>query len=533
MRRFHSYGPVNCQHHFCVPREALIRKCCETLIGDPGEGGHYFTLWAPRQTGKTWLMQQVKEHILKQYPRKFAVLSLSFGRLRGMRYSPTEESGVSDLPRAFAELFQAKLPGHPELRTWQDFYGVFSKERELWDRPLLLFIDEVDTVSATLVDLMVAQFRELYLEQETNWLHGVALIGVRAVLGIESQRGSPFNIQRSFHVPAFTLEEVQELYRQYQEESGQTITPAVVDQVYHVTRGQPGLVSWFGELLTETYNPGPPKAIDVPVWDDVYHRACHTEFNTTILNLITKARTTYRPYVLELFSRADVPFSLDVDWCNYLYLHGLIDTETSITEAGQRVSVCRFASPFVQHRLYNALTYDLFEAHSPILALDPLDELADVLDGDELDVPALLRRYKDYLARLKAAGLNPWREQPRRKTDLHLTEAVGHFHLYSWLQAAVGRRCVVTPEFPTGNGKVDIHVRCGGKRGIIEIKSFVDAYEAKRARVQAAHYANSLGLGTVSIAMFVPVEDETVLEKLAGDDVIHGVRVIVVTIGWT
>jgi hypothetical protein len=46
-------------------------------------------------------------------------------------------------------------------------------------------------------------------------------------------------------VPNLTYEEVKELYRQYQEESGQKIEPAVVEQVYESTKGQPGLVSWF------------------------------------------------------------------------------------------------------------------------------------------------------------------------------------------------------------------------------------------------------------------------------------------------
>ena len=54
-----------------------------------------------------------------------------------------------------------------------------------------------------------------------------------------------------------------------------------------------------------------------------------------------------------------------------------------------------------------------------------LEELEDVFEGPELDTAALLRRYRDYLKRLKAKGLNPWKDQPRR-VDLHVTEAVGH-----------------------------------------------------------------------------------------------------------
>ncbi len=532
MRHFHSYGPVDCEDHFCVERKTLIDRCTAQLVGKPGRGGHYFTIWAPRQTGKTWLMRQVKTRISTRYPEQFTVVNFSLGRLRGLQFSP-QEAGERTFPPDLGDILETILPGKPVIHNWKEFYQVFSKDGGLWDRPLILFIDEVDTIPAALIDLMVAQFRELYLSRESNWLHGVALIGVRAVLGIESKRGSPFNIQRSLHVPNLTHEEVCDLYRQYQDESGQSVESAVVDTVYTVTRGQPGLVSWFGELLTEKYNPGPDTVINRDAWDNVYLHACHTEFNNTVLNIITKAKTLYTQHVVELFSRADVVFSLDTDWCSYMYLHGLIDWKKVTSDTGKVMTVCHFASPFIQHRIYNALTYDLFEDRFPVLALNPLDELTDVFEGAALDLPALLQRYKDYLARLKAKGINPWKEQPRRKTDLRLMEAVGHFHLYSWLRETVGRRCVVSPEFPTGNGKVDIHLRCGDKPGIIEIKSFVDAYQIKKDRGKAASYAIQLGLDTVTLAVFIPVEDETVLEKLSGQDVINGVRVSVVAIGWS
>ena len=532
MRRFHSYGPVDCEQHFCVARRTLVEQCTAQLIGHPEKGGHYFTIWAPRQTGKTWLMRQSRQDITTRYEEQFVVYDFSLGRLRGMDDVPPEGSGTFDLPRAFRAILQDELPGKPVIEDWRDFYKLFSKDGGLWDRPLILFIDEVDTIPSALIDLMVAQFRELHLRRETNWLHGLALVGVRAVLGIESERGSPFNIQRSLHVPNLTVEEVRDLFQQYQEESGQPIVSEVVDSVYTVTHGQPGLVSWFGELLTEKYNPGKDRVIDRHTWDYVYSRACYAEFNNTVLNIIKKAKTEYRQHVLELFSRADARFSLDADWCNYMYLHGLIDEEMVESVAGLPESMCRFSSPFIQLRIYNALTYDLFESHSPILALEPLDDLAEVFHGTRLNVSALIQRYKDYLARLKAKGINPWKDQPRRRTDLHLTEAVGHFHLYAWLQEAVGRQCVVSPEFPTGNGKVDIHVKCGSQQGIIEVKSFAGLYQNKNDRVQAARYAKSLGVEAVTLAVFIPVEDETVLTKLSGEETIEGVQVSVAAISW-
>jgi hypothetical protein len=263
MRHFCSYGPVNCKAHFCVPRQTLITTGVTQLIGHPDEeGGHYFTIWAPRQCGKTWLMRQIEQKIAQQYPEKFALVSFSLGELRGVEVSTDQKTGMIEFPLTLSELIEETLPDEPSVSSWKDFRRLFSIKQGFWDRPVILLIDEVDTLPSALLDRMVAQFRELYLNRKNNWLHGLALIGVRAVLGIESQRGSPFNIQRSLHVPNLTVAEVTELYRQYQEESGQSIKPTVVEKIYHSTKGQPGLVSWFGELLTEKYNPGTDKVLD-------------------------------------------------------------------------------------------------------------------------------------------------------------------------------------------------------------------------------------------------------------------------------
>jgi hypothetical protein len=110
---------------------------------------------------------------------------------------------------------------------------------------------------------------------------------------------------------------------------------------------------------------------------------------------------------------------------------------------------------------------------------------------------------------------------------------VGHFHLFAWLQNAVGRRCSVNPEFPTGNGRVDLHLRCKGKRGLIEVKSFRQRSELANAKAQAAGYAARLGFPSVSVALFVPVADETVLTALSGEETLDGVRVTTTAIGWT
>lgn len=533
MRHFHSYGPVDCCYHFCVDRRTLVERCMNQLVGIPDQGGHYFTIWAPRQTGKTWLMRQMREEIPRHYGDQFTVFDFSLGNLRGMTETIVAEQNRAEFPDALRSVLELSLPGHPVVTTWQEFVKLFAREGGLWDRSLILLIDEADTAPPALLDSIVGRFREMYLYRETNWLHGLALIGVRAVMGIESKQGSPFNVQRSLHVANFTLDEVKELFQQYQAESGQPIDPAVVEQVYVGTNGQPGLVGWFGELLTEQYNPGPGQPIGAETWELVWHKARFVEPNNTVLNLVAKARQPeYQGFLLKLFAQSNLPFAFHDPLLSYLYMHGLITSTTVRSPDGELNEICRFSSPFIQDTLYHALSSDLIGAGMRLLALHPLDTLADVFASPVLDVPALLRRYKEYLARLKAKGINPWKEQPRRQTDYHLSEAVGHFHLYAWLKEALTELAVVSPEFPTGNGQVDLHLRAGEKQGLIEVKSFTSAAALIKDRQQAARYAKRMGLMQVTLAIFIPVEDEQVLQALSVTEKADDVTVSVVAIGW-
>ncbi|MFP4308230.1 MAG: hypothetical protein ACLFQQ_13530 [Desulfococcaceae bacterium] len=533
MRRFTSYGPVNERKHFILPRSELVESCADHLIDDPEEGGHFFTIWAPRQTGKTWLARRAKGAIESRHPGRFSVGLVS---VQGVVMKPDEpeEAFLDRLPLLFWETFRIEMDSPP--KSFEEFKNLFLREKGLFRKglfrkPLILFIDEFDSLPRRVIDRLVTVFRDMYLKRDSYVLHGLALIGVRAVLGVESERGSPFNVQRSLHVPNFSREEVAELFRQYREESGQAVAAEVVERLYEVTRGQPGLVGWFGELLTETYNPGDGAAIDLGVWDDVFRLARVKEWNNTILNLIRKAKGEYRAHILELFTRSDIPFTIDAEWCGYAYLNGIIDVETVTDSRGKKTEICRFANPFIQHRLYNALAVEFSGEKSPVLVLEPLDELNDVFLESGVDIPALLERYKRYLARLRDARRDPWKGRPRR-SYLHLSEAAGHFHLYSWLKQAVEEFCVVSPEFPTGNGRVDLHLDCGGPVGVVEVKSYESRPKLRKARVQAADYAEKLGLGSIALAVFVPVMDEAVLDQLTGESEIGGVRVAVVAIGW-
>ena len=77
MRRFSSYGPINTKRHYYAPREKLIQQAYTQLVGEyPDEDGHYITVWAPRQCGKTWVMQEVVEKIGNTNQFEVGIISL-------------------------------------------------------------------------------------------------------------------------------------------------------------------------------------------------------------------------------------------------------------------------------------------------------------------------------------------------------------------------------------------------------------------------------------------------------------------------
>ena len=99
-----------------------------------------------------------------------------------------------------------------------------------------MVIDEFDAIAEQCINKFASEFRKIPTDhitetgktsaEKTYLLHGLALIGVRSVLGIENVSGSPgstslttsFNVQRSVHIPNLTFEEVDGMFTWYERE---------------------------------------------------------------------------------------------------------------------------------------------------------------------------------------------------------------------------------------------------------------------------------------------------------------------------
>ncbi len=497
MRKFSSYGPVDKEMHYYVPREALIENACRRLVGENfDKGGHYITVWAPRQCGKTWVMREALWRL--QEDDRFNTIKLN---IEPLKTETDPDSAAGYLSKGVSDaLHQEKT-----VSGMKEFETLF--ESDFLKKPLILIIDEFDALHEEIIAELAGVFRNIYLSraedkspspQKKYRLHGVALIGVRSVLGVENVKGSPFNVQRSLHIPKLTFGEVESMFKWYERESGQKVSEEVIDRIFHETRGQPGLVSWFGELLTEgyeEYTPDRTRDITPDDFEDVYADATYVLPNNNIINIISKARRQpYKDLVLELFKTdREVEFAFDDPYLNFLYTNGVIDRKKSGREAH-----VRFSCPFVQKRLFNYFSRELFHYMGQIF--DITEGVADIYDADGLNITNLVRRYERHLRENREWLLA---DAPRRK-DLRVFEAVYHFSLYEYLnQFLSNRKARVWPEFPTGNGKVDLIIQYREKLYALEIKSFTDDAAFQKALTQAARYAESLTLDRIHLVAFV------------------------------
>ncbi|MCB0063921.1 MAG: ATP-binding protein, partial [Caldilineaceae bacterium] len=352
MRKFSSYGPIDTELHYYVPRQALVDEAVGHLTGDdPMRGGHYITVWAPRQRGKSWILLQAMQQ-LRADPRYagFDVIKLNLEHLK-------MTSDVLRVAQVIANDICEKLDLPPvEIRQLDDFYSIFRDDH--LPKPLILILDEFDALSAEAITGLVSVLRNIYITRREQvdkstaekdyLLHGMALIGVRGVLGLDNPRGSPFNVQRSMHIPNLTVDEVAAMLHWYERESGQAVEPALIERLYTQLRGQPGLTSWFGELLTETYNEHNP-VLTVHDLEVVEAAATNRLPNANITNLISKAvEEPHREFLIELLQTdGKIQFAYDDPSINYLYMNGVIDEEV----VSPAESYVRFPSPFVQKRL--------------------------------------------------------------------------------------------------------------------------------------------------------------------------------------
>ena len=504
-RKFSSYGTIITACDYFAPRIELIERGKKLLIGNE-KRGNYITVWASRQSGKSTTLNEI-EYAIKRESKDFHVVSIS-----AECYGP--DSNILDVMNSIIkrisndikmELHSEVKKKFPTIKKQSEFVDFFTSE--YLPKKLILIIDEFDRMEDDIISELTHYFRLIYLDSVKNkankpLLHSLALIGIRSVLGIENQKGSPFNVQNSLRIPHLTYDEVNLMFHEYMEEHGQIVEQDVIDKLFHETQGQPGLISWFGELLTVTYNETKDKPITMKNWHRVYAWT-HGIPNNNTLNLISKVRTNKKAeeLVLNLFqTKEKFVFEFENKTMNYLFLNGIIKPEEGVGQDGLPKLFIKFTCQFIHRRLFEYYSHQLVEKGRNLIS-DPFMDMSNVYGDDFVNVDELIKLFQEYISKNKD---KLFKDAPRRKTDLSIYEAVYHFHFFSFLEQFLQTtNNSIHPEFPTGNGKIDLLIKNGNKIKGIELKSFMNMVELEKSKRQAAEYAKSLGISKITLLVFI------------------------------
>lgn len=223
MKRFNTSGPNIPAMHYTLERAGLIAKGADLVKND-----RYFTILAPRQTGKSTYFRLL---LLELEAKGYQVIHLNVENYK----AATVQGLLSDIADKLTKLGLEP----PAFNTFDDLSRYISKTN---DRRLVLIIDEIEGLNPDLFGQFLHTIRNLYHFRESHCLKSTILVGVSNIVGVVSDNASPFNIADNLPVPYFTHDEVRELLAQHTTATGQRFEARVVDKIYEVTAGQPGLV---------------------------------------------------------------------------------------------------------------------------------------------------------------------------------------------------------------------------------------------------------------------------------------------------
>ena len=258
MRSFNTAGPVDAQDHYCIPPlERMDLDYVLNLI----HRKKYFILHAPRQTGKTSALRALQDRLNSGAEGNYRCLHVNVEAAQVAR---------EDLERAIPAILQVlarrarNVLGDSALQEIRsDVLAEGTPDTALWDalqrwaqadsRPLVLLIDEIDSLIGDSLLSVLRQLRSGYEDRPHAFPHSIVLCGVRNVRdyrihsaseGKAIAGSSKFNISAAaLRLGDFDRAETEALLGQHTAETGQEFEPAAIERVYSQTAGQPWLVN--------------------------------------------------------------------------------------------------------------------------------------------------------------------------------------------------------------------------------------------------------------------------------------------------
>ena len=363
-------------------------------------------------------------------------------------------------------------------------------DRLLMPQRFVLIIDEFDGIPPPALSDFLHTLRHIYISGKPRCPHSVGIVGVKSIAQLNYDRSiSPFNIQDEFHLPNFTLEQVQELLGQYTEEVGQTFVPAVIAAIHKQTAGQPVLVNRFAQILTEE--------LDIPQTEPItmaHFSKAHTELlhgqHTNIEHLTTNIRKNprFESVLMRIMAREEgVDFNMDDDIINELATYGVI--------ARGDDGMCEILNPIYLYRIMRTFKPTVNGLEHEYLPSGGSEGFLNYLTPTgHIEMESLLDNFRDFIVRSGFRILQV-PDTPQESVGRHLLLA----YLDQFVKLIGG---VMHIEVQTGRGRMDLIITHNQRKYIVETKIWRGERRYQAGKTQLAAYLSSEGIMTGYYVVF-------------------------------
>ena len=510
MRYFNTSGPVVADDHYHVPPLSRVDLAELRLLIDRKR---YFVLHAPRQTGKTSALLALQDLLNAEGGCRCVYVNVEGAQAMREDVERATRVILSQMAR------QARRTGDDFLTgAWSEIAAehgadalgeALSRWAEADERPLVLLIDEIDSLVGDTLLSVLRQLRADYPHRPDRFPQSVVLCGVRDVrdyrIWSSSEKtmvtgGSAFNIKaESLRLGDFSQDEVRDLLGQHTEETGQPFTEAALDAFWTQTQGQPWLVNalayetcFRGELAKDRSRP--VTAADVL---DARERLIQRR-DTHLDQLTDKLREDRVRRVVEPLLVGGEGFEATADDIEYVQDLGLVARDAPL----------RLANPIYAEVVPRQLTWPT--------QLKIREDPAWYVDADgALLLDKLLARFQEFFRE----NAESWVERFDYK------EAGPHLLLQAFLQRVVNSGGRVEREHGLGRGRADLLIRWPegdeGRSYVVECKVRHDRRGLERTVAegveQTAAYMDRCGAEAGHLVVFDPDTERSWDEKVFRD----------------
>jgi hypothetical protein len=487
-RFFETRGPVNPTRNYVVSRQTEIAQLVERI-----KQGRYIVIFAPRQTGKTtffrWTLDALEAEDNSYFP-----IQLDFQIYKSLSNSAFYHYFYQQICQGIENYFQSHQLIIPDTRSqflaqtsitdhvsMRRFFEQLSGY--LTNQKLVIIIDEFDGIPTAAVSNFLYSLRRIYLSNTPQRCpYSVGIVGVKSITQLNYDRSiSPFNIQDDFALANFTVSQVQELFEQYAEETGQVVAKEVIETLYQQTAGQPFLVNRFGQILTEEMDISSATTITHEHFE-VAHQQILEESNVNIDHLVTNIRRNprFESLLMKITSYdAGIRFNLRDEAISELVTYGVLKKSHD--------SLCEIANPIYQYCIMQTFQPTINGLEQDYIAEDSDTDFLDYLTRDKrINMRLLLKNFQDFIAR---AGYRILQVPDTPQ------EFVGQYLLFGYLDTFVRQiHGFMYMEVHNGRGRMDLMVLHNRSKYIVETKIWEGNKRYQAGKRQLAKYLKLEGM---------------------------------------